>query len=69
MLGKAHIDYSRLLMQLDSETGKYEDAGEQSKGHKGLGMTWRLNNNNEQRTIFFINKMRLISAIFARIGI
>lgn len=41
MLGKAAIDYSKLLMQLDSETGKYEDAGEQSKGHKGATLNYR----------------------------
>ena len=35
MLGRAKIDYSRLMMQLDSSTGKYEDAGEQSRGFKG----------------------------------
>lgn len=41
MLGKAKIPYDRLLMQLDSETGKYEDAGEQSKGFKGATLNYR----------------------------
>ncbi len=41
MLGKATLDYSRLMMQLDSETGKYNDAGEQSRGHKGATLNYR----------------------------
>jgi ectoine hydroxylase-related dioxygenase (phytanoyl-CoA dioxygenase family) len=41
MLGKASLDFSRLLMQLDSDTGKYEDAGAQSRGHKGSTLTYR----------------------------
>jgi hypothetical protein len=41
MLGKAPVDYSRMLMQLDSETGKYEDAGPQSRGHKGARLDYR----------------------------
>ena len=41
MLGKANIDYNRLLMQLDSKTGDYADAGEQSRGHKGPTLDYR----------------------------
>ncbi len=41
MLGKADLDYKRLLMQLDSDTGKYEDAGEMSRGHKGKTLDYR----------------------------
>ncbi len=41
MLGKARVDYSRMLMQLDSESGTYEDAGAQSKGHKGPTLNYR----------------------------
>ncbi len=41
MLGTAEIDYSRILMQLDSTTGKYNDAGEQSKGWKGKTLAYR----------------------------
>jgi hypothetical protein len=41
MLGKARVDYNKMLMQLDSDTGKYEDAGEQSKGHKGATLDYR----------------------------
>jgi hypothetical protein len=41
MLGTAEIDYNQLLMQMDSTSGKYEDAGEQSKGHKGASLDYR----------------------------
>jgi len=41
MLGKAQIDYDRLLMQLDSATGAYEDAGVQSLGFKGATLDYR----------------------------
>ncbi len=41
MLGKASIDYSMLLMQLDSTTGAYEDAGPQSLGFKGATLNYR----------------------------
>ncbi len=41
MLGKASIDYDRLLMQLDSLDGKYEHAGIQSKGFKGATLDYR----------------------------
>jgi len=41
MLGKADVDYDRLMMQLDSTTGAYEDAGEQSHGFKGARLDYR----------------------------
>ena len=41
MLGKAEIDYSKILMQLDSTTGKYNDAGAQSRGWKGETLAYR----------------------------
>jgi len=41
MLGKAEIDYDKILMQLDSTTGKYNDAGAQSKGWKGETLSYR----------------------------
>jgi hypothetical protein len=41
MLGTASIDYDRILMQLDSTTGNYGDAGEQSKGWKGSTLAYR----------------------------
>ncbi len=41
MLGKARLDYYRILMQLDSEDGKYENAGAQSRGWKGATLDYR----------------------------
>jgi ectoine hydroxylase-related dioxygenase (phytanoyl-CoA dioxygenase family) len=41
MLGKARLKYDRMMMQLDSETGKYEEAGAQSKGFKGATLNYR----------------------------
>lgn len=41
MQGTAPVPYDRMLMQLDSETGRYEDAGVQSKGHKGATLAYR----------------------------
>jgi ectoine hydroxylase-related dioxygenase (phytanoyl-CoA dioxygenase family) len=41
MLGDAKLDYGRVLMQLDSDTGKYEDSKEASRGHKGRSLNYR----------------------------
>ena len=41
MLGRAQVDYDLMLMQLDSTTGKYNDAGVQSKGFKGATLNYR----------------------------
>lgn len=41
MLGKASVDYSRMLMQLDSADGSYESAGEQTRGFKGATVAYR----------------------------
>lgn len=41
MLGKADVDYDRMMMQLDSETGRYDQAGAQTKGHKGATLNYR----------------------------
>ena len=41
MLGKARLNYDQMLMQLDSDSGKYEDAGVQSKGFKGATLNYR----------------------------
>lgn len=41
MLGKADVDYDKMLFQLDSDSGKYEDAGVQSLGHKGATLNYR----------------------------
>jgi hypothetical protein len=41
MLGKARIDYDHMLMQLDSTTGAYNDAGPQTLGWKGATLNYR----------------------------
>ncbi|XOV87749.1 MAG: phytanoyl-CoA dioxygenase family protein [Pseudomonadota bacterium] len=41
MLGRADVDYARMLMQLDSTDGAYESAGEQTKGFKGSTLAYR----------------------------
>lgn len=41
MLGKADVDYDRMLMQLDSDTGEYGDMKPMSKGHKGARLDYR----------------------------
>lgn len=41
MLGKARAPYESMLMQLDSTTGAYDDAGEQTRGHKGATLNYR----------------------------
>jgi hypothetical protein len=52
MLGKAELDYDRLLMQLDSATGAYEDAGEQTTGFKGARLDYRKIQELEHDTVF-----------------
>ena len=67
MLGKARLNYDRLLMQLDSETGKYEDAGEQSSGHKGATLGYRKIQNLEyDRTFLSFMQRDVFRAICAR---
>ena len=41
MLGDADVHYDRMLMQLDSDTGRYEDSGAQTRGHKGRTLGYR----------------------------
>lgn len=41
MLGTAAVPYDRMLMQLDSDSGKYEDAPAQTKGFKGATLDYR----------------------------
>ena len=41
MMGKADVDYDRMLMQLNSEDGTYGKIGQQSKGHKGATLAYR----------------------------
>lgn len=52
MMGTADVEYDRLLMQLDSKDGAYENAGEQSNGHKGATLAYRKIQNLEIDPIF-----------------
>jgi hypothetical protein len=58
MLGKASVDYDKLLMQLDSTTGAYSDAGVQSLGHKGATLAYRKIQNLEIDDLFdeYVNR-------------
>ena len=60
MLGTADVDYSRLMMQLDSTTGKYGDAGEQSMGHKGPSLDYRKIQELEHDDLFLLFMQRPI---------
>eukprot|EP00051_Salpingoeca_urceolata_P013079 m.163489 g.163489 ORF g.163489 m.163489 type:complete len:272 (+) comp17691_c0_seq3:46-861(+) len=53
MLGEADVDYGKLMMQLDSSTGDYKDAGEQTLGHKGKTLAYRKIQQLESDPIFF----------------
>ncbi len=52
MLGKANINYDRLLMQLDGETGRYEDLPAQTLGFKGPTLAYRKIQNLEYDPVF-----------------
>jgi phytanoyl-CoA hydroxylase len=39
--GTASVPYDQMMMQLDSTTGKYEDSGSQTLGHKGASLRYR----------------------------
>lgn len=41
MLGKAKLDYSKMLMQLDSSNGEYGDLDQQTKGFKESTLNYR----------------------------
>lgn len=52
MLGKAALDYNKLLMQLDSPSGKYSEAGQQSLGFKSATLNYRKIQNLEIDPLF-----------------
>jgi len=60
MMGEAELDYSRILMQLDSDTGKYEDAGVMSRGHKGPTLNYRKIQDLEYDALFLAFMQRPI---------
>lgn len=57
MMGEADVDYDRMLMQLDSSSGSYNEAGVQSKGHKGATLDYRKIQDLEYDR-FFLDVMR-----------
>jgi hypothetical protein len=60
MLGKANVDYSRMLMQLDSSTGNYSDMAPQTKGHKGATLNYRKIQDLEADPLFLAYMQRPI---------
>ena len=58
MLGRADVDYDRLLMQLDSETGEYKDAPEQTMGFKKASLAYRKIQNLEHDSVMgaYVNR-------------
>lgn len=54
MLGKSRVSYDHIMMQLDSDSGRYEDAGKQSAGHKGATLNYRKIQGLEFDPIFLI---------------
>ncbi len=68
MLGKADLDYTKLLMQLDSASGVYTEAGPQSKGHKGATLNYRKIQNLELDPLFLaFMELPLFRSICARV--
>jgi phytanoyl-CoA hydroxylase len=41
MMGTAQCDYSRMMMQVDSNSGDYADLGSQGNGHQGATLNYR----------------------------
>ncbi len=62
MLGEAPVDYSRLMMQLDSDTGQYSDMKEMSRGHKGATLNYRKIQDLEFDPLFLTYMQRPIFA-------
>lgn len=52
MLGEAPVDYNRMLMQLDSDSGSYSDAPVQSAGFKGPTLNYRKIQDLEHDPVF-----------------
>jgi len=52
MLGTAGVPYDKIMMQLDSTTGRYEDMGAQTLGHKGASLQYRKIQNLDRDPLF-----------------
>ena len=60
MLGRASIDYARVMMQLDTDTGKSQDMPAQSLGHKGATLAYRKIQELEHDPLFMAYMQRPI---------
>ncbi len=60
MMGTAPINYEKLMMQLDSSDGAYNNAGPQSFGHKGATLNYRKIQELEHDPIFLRYMQRAI---------
>lgn len=60
MLGTADVPYDQMLMQLDSADGQYNNAGVQSRGHKGATLAYRKIQDLERDPLFLAYLRRLI---------
>lgn len=68
MLGEAAIDYDRMLMQLDSSSGRYDEMPPQSKGFKGPTLNYRKIQDLEMDPLFLAYMQRpLFREICARV--
>ena len=68
MLGTARVDYARMMMQLDSKDGAYNNAGPQSRGHKGATLAYRKIQDLEYDPLFLAYLQRpLFREICARV--
>eukprot|EP01065_Artemidia_motanka_P025317 TRINITY_DN3030_c3_g1_i1.p1 TRINITY_DN3030_c3_g1~~TRINITY_DN3030_c3_g1_i1.p1 ORF type:complete len:313 (+),score=86.71 TRINITY_DN3030_c3_g1_i1:92-940(+) len=52
MTGRADVQYTKMMMQEDSTTGKYEDIGPQTFGHKGASLRYRKIQNLDLDPVF-----------------
>ena len=60
MLGNAVLDYDKVLMQLDSTTGRPMDLGPQTRGHKGSTLNYRKIQDLELDSLFMAYMQRPI---------
>lgn len=68
MLGKAPLDYDRIMMQLDSDPSRENKPGPQTKGHKGATLSYRKIEELEYDPLFLAYMQRpLFRHICARV--
>jgi phytanoyl-CoA hydroxylase len=68
MLGTAPLDYDRMMLQLDTETGEYSDMLPQTPGHKGPSLNYRKIEGLELDPLFLSHMQRpLFGEICSRV--